>query len=155
VSAWHRFLAAGAQFCRRLDDAGGLGAADFRRCLHQDLAGLYAAATSLSYVEPATPELLPEAPGVDLSDEVIGLLDEDFYRSVEPSLSTLGQDAELVGSLVDDLSEIAADISQALAARGRVPEADIQWQARFDFLMHWGQHAVDALRVTHRWLLDD
>jgi hypothetical protein len=109
----------------------------------------------LSYVEPATPELLPEAPGVDLSDEVIGLLDEDFYRSVEPSLSTLGQDAELVGSLVDDLSEIAADISQALAARGRVPEADIQWQARFDFLMHWGQHAVDALRVTHRWLLDD
>jgi hypothetical protein len=155
VSAWHRFLAAGEQFCRRLDDASGIDAADFRRCLHQDLAGLYAAATSLPYVEPATPELFPEASGVDLSDEVIGLLDEDFYRAVEPSLSTLGQDAELVGSLVDDLSEIAADISQALAARGRVPEVDIQWQARFDFLMHWGQHAVDALRVTHRWLLDD
>lgn len=155
MSAWHQFLAAGELFCRQLDDADGIDAADFRRCLHQNLAGLYAAATCLPHVEPATPKLLPEAPGVGLSEELVGLLDEDYYRSVEPSLSTLGQDSELVGSLVDDLSEIAADISQALAARGRVPEADIQWQARFDFLMHWGQHADDALRVTHRWLLDD
>lgn len=156
MSAWHRFTTAGERYCRRLDDPGGINdPADFRQCLHRDLAELYAAATCLPDIEPAGPRLLPETPAVALADQVLGLLDEDFYRSIEPSIATMGQAVELVGSLVDDLTEIVADVSQALAARGRAAEADIQWQARFDFRMHWGQHAVDALRVTHRWLRDN
>ena len=58
------------------------------------------------------------------------------------------------GDLADDLMDIYVDLKQGLAyaSAGHVSHAVFHWQ--FMFGVHWGRHAVCALRALHCHLTD-
>ena len=79
--------------------------------------------------------------------------DADLYwQLLEPTRET----ETGAGSLADDLADIYGDINEGLVLlegpKGSPSEAIWNW--RFQFGSHWGQHAVDALRVIHFHLRD-
>jgi hypothetical protein len=55
------------------------------------------------------------------------------------------------GSLADDLRDVYSDVRRGLALwdSPAPPDAAI-WEWRFQFEIHWGDHAIDALRALHR-----
>ena len=65
--------------------------------------------------------------------------------------------APVGGSLSDDLLDVYGDLRRGLALweqggvtkRGELRIAAI-WEWRFQFEIHWGDHAIDALRALHR-----
>ena len=63
---------------------------------------------------------------------------------------------ELDGDLVDDLADIYSDVKEGLdlLAAGE-PLNEVVWQWRCGFWVHWGRHAVDALRIIHRHIAVD
>lgn len=67
----------------------------------------------------------------------------------------LPPEAPDVGHIVDDLSDIYTDLrrGQLLHLRGHIDSA--AWEWRFHFTVHWGRHAVDALRALHAWLAEN
>jgi hypothetical protein len=80
---------------------------------------------------------------------------DDFYWAVVP-FSGDGEDdpdERLVGSLADDMADIYRDLRDGflLLAAG-VPEGDVVWGWHLSFWSHWGEHAVNALRIIHRHL---
>jgi hypothetical protein len=122
------------------------------------LPRLYEAALRLPYpvVESAD---LPEArlsheqwkEAFDGLQEILGA--RDLYWTVVP----FGEDKrdELAGSLADDLADIYRDVKEGLelAASG-ASENEVLWQWRFNFWAHWGEHAVEALRIIHAHLAE-
>ena len=56
----------------------------------------------------------------------------------------------LTGSLADDLTGVYLDLKSGLdQLRSGVPNRDVIWEWRFTFWSHWGEHAVNALRIIH------
>lgn len=59
-------------------------------------------------------------------------------------------DEPVAGSLIDDLSDIYRDLRRGLAIASDGFATDALWEWKFSFESHWGNHAVDAIRVLHR-----
>ena len=59
-----------------------------------------------------------------------------LYRSA----GTEPDDEFLVGDAIDDITDIAMDLSGVLWLWENVGEADALWQFHFDFGAHWGSH---------------
>jgi hypothetical protein len=53
-------------------------------------------------------------------------------------------------TLADDLGDIYWELQICLS--NHLAEKDVQWQLRFNFEIHWGQHVVDALMAIHSLL---
>lgn len=56
----------------------------------------------------------------------------------------------LAGSLTDDLGDIYRDLHRGLCIARLGEISDACWDWRFNFEIHWGNHATDAIRVLHR-----
>ena len=59
------------------------------------------------------------------------------------------------GSLADDLSDLYLDLSEGLELWENGDAAlrrSIVWEWRFRFEIHWGHHAIDAMRAIHALL---
>ena len=80
--------------------------------------------------------------------------DEDSYVSVVAYGPHAGKD--LGGSLSDDLIDIYAEVSTGLSVlrEGGSP-GEAAWVWRFGFWGHWGEHAVDALRIVYSHIAED
>src|SRR5262249_33758189 len=109
------------------------------------LLRLYEAATSLPLSEPGDHEasaepLRPKSwPGFDHLD--------GYWEVFDP----YEQDEPVAASLSDDLLDIYADLKRGLALLdSNAVEASAVWEWRFHFDVHWGAHAIDALRALHR-----
>ncbi len=59
-----------------------------------------------------------------------------LYRSA----GTEPDDELLVGDAIDDITDIAIDLSGTLWLWQNVGETDAMWQYHFDFSSHWGSH---------------
>lgn len=59
-----------------------------------------------------------------------------LYRSA----GTEPNDEFLVGDAIDDITDIALDLSDVLWLWEHAGEADALWQFHFDFRTHWGSH---------------
>ncbi len=71
---------------------------------------------------------------------------EVYWKVFDPH-----QDEERVaGSLSDDALDIYMDLRRGLSAYDQGREASAVWHWRFHFEIHWGDHAVDALRALLR-----
>ncbi len=62
----------------------------------------------------------------------------------------------ILGSLADDLVDIYFDLKEGLALHesGQSESAQVIWEWRFSFDIHWGEHALGALRTIHFRLQD-
>ena len=142
------FVQVGGRFCRFVESAHTMGAADQLRGARTALADLVAAGSRLPQGEPQTPDIDLEDPD---APEWRGFPKHDYYWvMLDPFDFKSGPDEPGTGSLSDDLLDIYRDVKRGFVAvdRGRLDLA--AWEWRFHFDCHWGDHAVDALRMLHR-----
>jgi len=55
----------------------------------------------------------------------------------------------VVGDLVDDLADIYRDLVGGVELWKMGRYADAIWAWKFNFQIHWGEHALGALRAIH------
>jgi hypothetical protein len=138
-----RFAEAARRFCALVEGGGAippdrLGAA---------IAELCAEALLLPEVEPTDRGPLPSPTAPAAPD--FGLL--DYYREI---FDPYDEDAEVMGSVSDDVSDIYRDVKEGLSlfdAGGPDDLRDAAWHWRFTFFAHWGEHATGALRALY-WI---
>ena len=118
---------------------------------------LYLAALSLPAAWSDELENQPDARG--LADEEVrrataacARLPLDYYGVVSDPLPTPPENPG-IGSLVDDIADIYRDVVGGLVEYEDGRRARAVWEWRFNFDHHWGEHAVNAIRVLHCWLV--
>jgi hypothetical protein len=92
----------------------------------------------------AAPLTIAPPEGLDQLANFLGL--RRFYREVfdpyaEPS------DAEVTGDLIDDFSDIYRDLQRGLVHWQSGMSGEALWEWRFNFQIHWAEHAMSALRA--------
>lgn len=121
---------------------------DFLKELQRQLAKLYSMAAELPQV---TPSEQPLAEGMS-NDESSALhrglgsrLPFALYWEIfEPVGPGKEPPAPVVGDLSDDLADIYRDLDEGFA---QPSAADRVWSWRFTWEIHWGRHAIAALRA--------
>lgn len=56
---------------------------------------------------------------------------------------------EVMGSLADDIADIYQDLRGGMNKWRRGSSGEALWEWRFNFEVHWGEHATGALRALH------
>jgi hypothetical protein len=78
----------------------------------------------------------------------------DLYWKVWDPVE-LAKDDPMRWGLSDDVAETYCDLREALAqvppAGQQLPD-DVLWDWRFSFSIHWGQHAIDAIRTIYAYV---
>ncbi len=54
-----------------------------------------------------------------------------------------------VGNAIDDIADIARDLSEVLWLKQNVSENEAVWMFRFGYESHWGRHLHDLRRYLH------
>ena len=142
LEAIRTFARVARRFCAFVDatDQDTHRLRDARECL----ASLIAAGARLPLIE--------HPPDVDAADVRVpspwsGFGECDIYWKVfDPNVD----EAPIAGSLTDDFADIYLDLMRGLLAFDTGNEEGAGWEWRFHFDHHWGDHAVDALRVLQR-----
>jgi hypothetical protein len=98
-------------------------------------------------------EILLKGPATEGIYRRFGALPFQYYSEVFHPTRNPPEPAD-TGDLSDDLMDIYADLKQGLiyAAAGHMQQALFHLQ--FTFGVHWGRHAVSALRALHCHLTD-
>ena len=108
------------------------------------LMTLYISAMTLPETEPETTASSSETP-----ETVAIRFTEQIPTSYWEVFDPYADDDPVCGDLIDDLSDIAADLKVGMKEyeAGRFGNAIFEW--KFGANKHWGQHIVDALRALH------
>ena len=133
------------EYCAFVRSACELALADRLAAARTRLLALYAAALSLPS-NPAFGDVQVDAdappPG-----PWSGFAEKDIYWEV---FDPYEQDQPVAGSLSDDLLDVYKDVARGLALWDSSHHVEAIWEWRFHFVVHWGDHAIDALRALHR-----
>lgn len=126
--------------------------------------------------DPATPLRLLldlvrtalELPDVEGGDDEPVRLDHAAWKQMHASFATLRgpqfyatADAyeiggeELVGDLHDDLADVWRDLRPSLDLFEAGHHEAAAWHWAFTFRYHWGEHAVEAIRVLRAAMFED
>ena len=157
-----RFAVLVRQFCSVIDDASNLDRAEILGRVYPLLPRLIDQAIAMPRVEEAedaeeveSDEALPRKSGstheerwslFELLQEKLG--DWDRYSEVfDPARDMI----PIVGSLADDLADTYFDLKEGLALQeaGETEPSRVIWEWRFSFDIHWGEHALSALRSLY------
>jgi hypothetical protein len=140
------------EFCALIEQQEAIEPHQFIKQISKILAKLYAAVMELVNIITDEQEIIESfkiTEGVPKVYQGIQskLGQYNFYWEV---FNPLEEDEAVVGDLRDDLRDIYRDIKEGFVAfeRGHVNYAIWHW--KFHFIVHWGDHLVDALRVLHR-----
>jgi len=69
-----------------------------------------------------------------------------FYREVfDPYAES--SDGEVTGDIIDDFGDIYWDLQRGLVQWHSGMAGEALWEWRFNFQIHWGEHATSALRA--------
>ena len=68
-----------------------------------------------------------------------------LYGTIDPD--DVAGEQHLVGDVIDDVSDVWRDVRQGLDAHREGKRDEACWIWKFTFRSHWGEHAVEALRV--------
>lgn len=99
-------------------------------------------------VKPDTEELSPSVPYEPLAERASASFPElGHYADVEPQ-DGLKQEIAL-GDAIDDLADIARDLSGVLWHIERGAINDAYWEFRFGYQTHWGAHLHRLRRYLH------
>ncbi len=140
------FVNEARQFCEFVRKAAGYSLPQRLVAARQRLLSLYDAGTRLPDVEPPTGVEAGPNPGTPE-----GWAGFDKFEAYWEVFDPYVDEAPVAGALSDDLLDVYFDVSRGLALWDReVPKSAAIWEWRFHFDIHWGDHAVDALRALHR-----
>jgi Domain of unknown function (DUF5063) len=150
-------------FCSWIANADSRSPNDLLNAVHRLLPQLYAAALQL----PSTSALFDDDESSDGLTETAparnatqpqrelpgGLLtlaeslgDRRFYREIFDPYSA-PTEAEVTGDIIDDLGDIHCDLTAGLFHWRQGNTGEALWAWRFNFEIHWGEHATSALRA--------
>jgi hypothetical protein len=141
------------------------------KSLHLLLPRLYAAALALEDTSVLFDEDGPQSEGqrspardpsitampAGLAELADYLGPRRFYREIfdpyaDPTVDEVG------GDLIDDFADIHGDLARGLAEWQAGSRGEALWEWRFNFEVHWGEHATSALRALYalsRWRDED
>ena len=130
------------EYCRLI--AENVIAVDTVPSVMKLLMTLYISAMTLPETEPETTASSSETP-----ETVAIRFTEQIPTSYWEVFDPYADDDPVCGDLIDDLSDIAADLKVGMKEyeAGRFGNAIFEW--KFGANKHWGQHIVDALRALH------
>jgi uncharacterized protein DUF5063 len=131
-------------YCAFIESAAAASAAVRLRSARALLAGLVEAACRLPDGDADAPEVEGDLPS---PSSWPGFGDLDIYWEI---FDPYEQEAAVAGSLSDDLLDVDRDLRRGLAAYDAGQIGAAVWDWKFHFDVHWGDHAVDALRALHR-----
>lgn len=143
------------RYCELIEREGVGAGPELAEQLRLAVAELLVAACGLPSVEPDSDRDVPDVSHQEwhrIYQELGPRLDGDYYWSARPLPfdPERGEPEPTTGSLCDDLADIWKDLTAGLRAReARMTDNDVLWHWKSSFESHWGQHAVDALRVLH------
>lgn len=146
------FVDQARQFCDFVDKASECSLDKRLVAARQRLLELYEAGSKLPQLEP--PDGVDAGPTREPPKGWPGFEQFDGYWEV---FDPYEEAAPVGGSLSDDLLDVYGDLQRGLALwdQGGVTKRDelriaAIWEWRFHFEIHWGDHAIDALRALHR-----
>lgn len=143
-----RFAESAREFVRLVNNAARLSTRDLVSSMTAALADLYANGLLLPEVD--APES-PEEPEVQQPSDWPGFGERDMYLEVfDPYV----EDAPVRGSLSDDVLDIYRDVRAGLDLLDDGHVDGAVWHWRFTLRIHWGAHAVDAMRALQRLLTE-
>ena len=130
------------EYCRFI--AGNVITTDTVPSLVEMLMSLYMSAMNLPKTEPETHDS-----SSDRSETFSIRFGEQISTTYWEIFDPYVYEDAVCGDLVDDLSDIAADLRDGMKEyeAGRFGNAIFKW--KFGLNSHWGQHVVDALRALH------
>lgn len=142
------FADATERFCAWAEGAAGDNATEATTARFH-LAQLYVAALGLRDPTPDWDVEGPTDSEWELMHKRFGALPFQYYSCVDPH--AVPGEEPVVGDLADDLADIWRDLKLGLTAyrAGDRTAAEGIWL--FNFVIHWGRHATDALLALHSW----
>ncbi|MFN0252818.1 MAG: DUF5063 domain-containing protein [Kofleriaceae bacterium] len=138
------FVREARDYCTFVESASTFPLANRLNIARMRLLMLYTAALSLPAIEPGE---IDAGPSPDVPKDWPGFGEKDFYWEV---FDPYEQAEPVAGSLSDDLLDIYRDLQRGLALWDAAHRQYALWEWRFHRDVHWGDHAVDALRALHR-----
>ena len=153
----HSFATLAQEYCGLLNLRGRTRTRNLLMRLHQLLPIVHSTALRL-------PLLYEGAPGCD--DRMTFAQSQRLYRSLRRKLGRYDEYAEIfdpysrsnqevvVGSLADDLTDIYFALHAGLECYVTRRLSEAAWTWRFEFDIHWGEHATGAMRALY-WLHRD
>lgn len=145
TDAVDKFAREARLYCSFVEKASALSLAERLHTARDRLLRVYTAALSLPSVEPDDSD---GAPSPDVPMDWPGFEDKDVYWEVFDPYKH-DDNEPVAGSLADDVLDIYGDIRRGLALWEASQTQNAIWEWRFHFDVHWGDHAVDALRALH------
>lgn len=140
------------QFCGFAEKASDIALEQRVAQLRERLLELYTAATRLPLVE--LPDAIDAGPTPAPPNGAPGFDTFNFYWEV---FDPYEESAPVSGALSDDVLDIYGDLKRGLDLwdkGGTTERSELRiaaiWEWRFHFEIHWGRHAIDALRALHR-----
>src|ERR1043166_3181102 len=161
VAAVDRFVAVARQYCSVMEGAHAASGPQLIRKSAELLPELYRAALDLPDIETGTTDgetALRMAAKEDAHIVQASLPNEladysIYWHTFDPLESP--PDEPVASDLRNDFVEIYEDVRtgiQTWAAASIEDKADIAWGWRFNFIHHWGRHAVSAMTAVHALL---
>jgi Domain of unknown function (DUF5063) len=157
VAAFHR---AASQFCGLLELDSPNPKLWIREVL-MALSDLYATANTLLTFQPVEfSEDIPEQRRIHhdqcqaIYDRISRALPQTWYLTYFDLTESFDLEQKpVIGDLADDLADIFRDLKPGLIATSNQDDAVMgavvfEWQ--FSFRSHWGDHAVNALKLLHQ-----
>lgn len=148
-----RFADLAAVYCSVIERRSELSRDELVARTHPVIAQLYSAALELPDREPSTVETrrstLSSQEWMALFTSLRDQLKD--YDAFGPDATESRRSDE--GSLADDLADIYRELRDGLAGWNNTDptrQGDAVWDWRFGFLVHWGDHALSAMRTMHR-----
>jgi hypothetical protein len=137
-----KFLGLAISYCELVENYKSNNENNRLNQLLISVSSLYAEAMFLPEVEPKNDEVSDlnfDLPNVNLEKN------ETYWVVFEPY--TLEEPVR--GSLSDDLIDIYKDLKEGALLYQRGEQLEAIWHWKFNFEIHWGRHALNAMRALH------
>ena len=136
------FFLSALNYCNVVEDLNSNKGKNDLNNLLVSLLDLYSKALYLPDVEPENDEVSD----IKLSVPQILFDEYDHYWKV---FNRYHLEEPVGASLSDDILDIYKDVKNGIILYEKNKYSEAIWEWKFNFEIHWGNHAVDAIRVLH------
>lgn len=140
--AINAFIQSAENSCSTIDNFESNQDDNMLKTLLISLIELYSKALHIPEVEPENTQVSD----IKVFVPKINLRQHDHYWEV---FNPYTLDEPIRASLTDDILDIYRDVKEGLTLYEKKQHLEAVWKWKFSFEVHWGSHAVDAIRALH------